>query len=232
MPTRKAIANRRAKRQTAADWRIAGDWWDLCNCAIGCPCVFGSNPTHGVCEGVLTWLIRQGHFGDVQLGGLAVVLIVHFEGSVFDKNREFGFLIDDRADANQRAALERIFTGKAGGVFAAWADLTISLDGVAFMPMRVSHDAENWCVEVPGLVEGLGGPFRKFMVPEGDTCRLYNAPRPEVVPGFITVGQARSNVVTGAFGRRWDLSERSAKHIAFDLRGPKAFTWRRPLATG
>ena len=232
MPTRKAIANRRAKRQTAADWRIAGDWWDLCNCAIGCPCVFGSNPTHGVCEGVLTWLIRQGHFGDVQLGGLAVVLIVHFEGSVFDKNREFGFLIDDRADANQRAALERIFTGKAGGVFAAWADLTISLDGVAFMPMRVSHDAENWRVEVPGLVDGLGGPFRKFMVPEGGTCRLYNAPRPEVVPGFITIGQARRNVVTGAFGRRWDLSERSAKHIAFDLRGPKAFTWRRPLAAG
>jgi hypothetical protein len=232
MPTRKAIANRRAKRQTAADWRIAGDWWDLCNCAIGCPCVFGSNPTHGVCEGVLTWLIRQGHFGDVQLGGLAVVLIVHFEGSVFDKNREFGFLIDDRADATQRAALERIFTGKAGGVFAAWADLTISLDGVAFMPMRVSHDAENWRVEVPGLVDGLGGPFRKFMVPEGGTCRLYNAPRPEVVPGFITIGQARRNVVTGAFGRRWDLSERSAKHIAFDLRGPKAFTWRRPLAAG
>ena len=231
MPTRKAIPNRRAKRQTAADWRIAGDWWDLCNCAIGCPCVFGSNPTHGVCEGVLTWLIREGHFGDVQLGGLAVVLIVHFEGSVFDKNREFGFLIDDRADAQQRAALERIFTGKAGGVFAAWADLTISLDGVAFMPMRVSHDAENWRVEVPGLVDGLGGPFRKFMVPEGGTCRLYNAPRPEVVPGFITVGQARRNVVTGAFGRRWDLSERSAKHIAFDLRGPKTFTWRR-AATG
>jgi hypothetical protein len=20
----------------AIQWRIAGDWWDLCNCAIGC----------------------------------------------------------------------------------------------------------------------------------------------------------------------------------------------------
>ena len=35
-------------------WRIAGDWWDLCNCAIGCPCNFGSDPTLGYCEGVLT----------------------------------------------------------------------------------------------------------------------------------------------------------------------------------
>ena len=71
------------------------------------------------------------------------------------------------------------------------------------------------------MVDGLGGPFRKYMVPEGDTCRIYNAPRPEVVPGFLTVGQAKRNVVTGAFGRSFDWSERSSKHIAFDLRGPK-----------
>jgi len=221
---------RDANAAKAPDWRIKGDWWDLCNCAIGCPCVFGAYPTHGFCEGVLTWLIREGHYGDVRLDGdLAIVLIIHFEGHALEKNREFGFLIDDRADAGQRDALERIFTGKVGGAFAAWADLTISLDGVEFVPMTVRHDAEHWHVEVPGLVDGLGGPYRKYMVPEDDTCRLYNAPRPEVVPGFITVGQAKRNHVTGAFGRNWDLAERSAKHIAFDLRGPKAFTWRRPL---
>ena len=100
-----------------------------------------------------------------------------------EKNREFGFLIDDRADVAQRDALHRIFTGEAGGAFAAWRDLTISLDGVEFVPMQVSHDAESWRVRVPGMVDGLGGPFRKFMVPENDTCRIYNAPRPEVVPG-------------------------------------------------
>ena len=111
MPTRKAATKKQPKAETAPDWRIKGDWWDLCNCAIGCPCVFGSEPTHGFCEGVLTWLIREGQFGDVRLDGeLAVVLIIHFEGSVFDKNREFGFLIDDRANPQQRDALERIST--------------------------------------------------------------------------------------------------------------------------
>ena len=145
------------------------------------------------------------------------------------RNREFGFLIDDRANAAQRDALTRIFTGEAGGAFAAWRDLTVRVDGVEFVPMKVSHDAEDWRVEVPGMVEGLGGPFRKFMVPANDTCRIYNAPRPEVVPGFLTVGQARRNVVTGAFGRKWDWSQRSSKHIAFDLRGPKAFSWRQAL---
>ena len=70
--------------------------------------------------------------------------------------------------------------------------------------MTVTHDAETWRVEVPGLVDGLGGPYRKYMVPHNDTCRIYNAPRPEVVPGFLTVGEAKRNVVTGAFGRNWD----------------------------
>lgn len=228
-----AAPDAQAQPQTAPpDWRIVGDWWDLCNCAIGCPCVFGSNPTLGYCEGVLTWLIRDGSYGTTPLGGnLAVVLVAHWAGNVLEKNREFGFLIDERADPAQREALTNIFTGQAGGAFAAWRDLTISLDGVEFVPMTVTHDAESWKVEVPGLVEGLGGPYRKYMVPENDTCRIYNAPRPEVVPGFITLGHAKRNVITGPFGRTWDWSEKSAKHIGFDLRGPKTFSWRQPLKT-
>ena len=128
-----------ASRNTeAVQWRIAGEWWDLCNCAIGCPCNFGSDPTLGYCEGVLTWLIREGNFGEVPLdGGLAVVLIIHFKGNALEKNREFGFLIDDRASPAQRNALETIVTGKAGGIFEAWRDLTIQLDGVEFVPMTV-----------------------------------------------------------------------------------------------
>ena len=44
-----------------------------------------------------------------------------------------------------------------------------------------------------------------------------------------TLGQAALNIVSGAFGRSWDWSKRSSKHIAFDLTGPDAFTWREPL---
>src|ERR1700719_1335120 len=108
------------------DWRITGDWWDLCNCAIGCPCNFGSDPTYGFCGGGLTWVIRDGNYGDFKFTkDLAVVLISHWEGNVMEKNREFGFLIDDRANSAERAALEKIFTGYAGGAFTAWRDLTI-----------------------------------------------------------------------------------------------------------
>jgi hypothetical protein len=218
-----------AQRNAVPEWRITGDWFDLCNCAVGCPCVFGSDPTLGYCEGLLVWLIREGYFGNVKFGdALGVVLVDHFEGSVLEKNREFGFLIDERANADQRQALKTIFTGEAGGSFAAWRDLTIKVTGVAYVPITIGFDAETWTVEVPGTAKGEGGPFRKYMVPPGDTCRIYNAPRPEVGPGHITVGQSRF-FEADAFGRRFQWQERSSKHIAFDLRGPGAFTWRKPM---
>ena len=220
----------KSQNSNATSWHIAGDWCDLCNCDIGCPCVFGADPTHGYCETVHGWLIHEGNYGDVPLsGGLAVVTVIHFEGNVLEKNREFSFLIDDRASSKQREALETIFTGKAGGAFAAWRDLTIQVDGIDFVPMTVTFTDEEWRVEVPGMVEALGGPYRKHMVPGDDTCRIYNAPRPDTTPGHITVGQAVRNVVTGVFGRNWDWSGRSSKHIAFDLRGPETYTWRKPV---
>ena len=67
------------------------------------------------------------------------------------------------------------------------------------------------------------------MGPDGDTSRVKNAARAEVTPGHLTLGQAVKNVVTGAFGRVFDWTGRSSKHIAFDLRAPQAFTWRKPL---
>jgi hypothetical protein len=215
--------------ETIPDWRIEGDWWDLCSCAIGCPCIFSSNPTQGFCDGALSWLIREGNYGDVPLGGLAFVAIVHFKGNVFEKNREFGWLIDDRADEAQRAALARIVTGEAGGAFAAWADLRIKLHGVEYVPLKLEQTPEAWTVESPGRVSGFGRPFRKFLVPAGGVCTIVNAPRPEVTPGNVTLGEAVKNEVT-AFGKRWSWPGHSAKHIPFEMRGPGAFTWKQSAA--
>jgi hypothetical protein len=45
-------------------WRIAGDWFDHCSCAIPCPCTFAQPPDNGFCESVLFWHILRGHYGD------------------------------------------------------------------------------------------------------------------------------------------------------------------------
>jgi hypothetical protein len=80
---------------------------------------------------------------------------------------------------------------------------------------------------VPGMIDGEGGPYRNLMVPDGKVCKISNAPRPEVGPGDITVGQAKKNVFEG-FGLKWDWSSLSAKHIPFEHIGPGKFTWQKP----
>ena len=135
---------------------------------------------------------------------------------------------EEEIDTRVRHAMELIFTGQVGGHFAAWRDLTVRQLGVMFVPIELTFDDENWKVAVPGMIDGEGGPYRDLMVPNAQVCKISNAPRPEVGPGDITVGQARKNVLD-AFGFKWDWSNYSAKHIPFEHKGPGAFTWRRPL---
>ncbi len=56
-------------------WHIVGDWFDNCSCAIPCPCTFAQAPDNEICESVLFWHIREGHYGDVRLDNLSFVRV-------------------------------------------------------------------------------------------------------------------------------------------------------------
>ena len=54
-------------------WRLVGDYFDVCSCDIPCPCEFAQPPTNNHCEGVLAYHIGEGNYGDVRLDGLNVL---------------------------------------------------------------------------------------------------------------------------------------------------------------
>ena len=56
------------------EWAVKGTWTDACCCKVSCPCLFGSKPTEGFCQGASHLQIEAGNYGDVKLDGLAVVL--------------------------------------------------------------------------------------------------------------------------------------------------------------
>ena len=98
-------------------WHVSGDWFDVCNCTVPCPCTFAQAPTEGECEGILAWHIREGTYGDVRLDDLNVVGLGTFEGNVWagDTKVTVGMYMDERAANGQREALQMIFGGEAGG---------------------------------------------------------------------------------------------------------------------
>jgi hypothetical protein len=60
-------------------WRIRGSYFESCNCDAICRCrridgTPGGGSTHGICTGVLSWLVEEGAADAVDLAGLPVAL--------------------------------------------------------------------------------------------------------------------------------------------------------------
>ena len=101
-------------------WRIRGSYFESCNCDAICPCrridgVPGGRSTHGICTGVLSWLIEEGAADGTDLAGLPVALTLRYSDDEPGSPWTWVLYLDARAAHDQRAALEGIFTGRLGG---------------------------------------------------------------------------------------------------------------------
>jgi hypothetical protein len=207
-------------------WKASGDFFDVCSCNIPCPCTFAQSPTYGDCEGVLAYHIKNGYYGETSLDGLNVLALSYFKGNVWagETKVSIASFIDERANQQQREALQMIFTGKAGGFMAEFAKLLGDVRGMNFAPIKfeVADDLSYWNAEIPGKVvakaEALGGP----MTPAGKRVQTLNPPGSEVGPGTVaTWGTATTDEVNAPEIRfEWKRKGRSSKHIPFDWSGP------------
>jgi hypothetical protein len=101
-------------------WRIRGTYFESCNCDAICPCrridgVAGGRSTHGVCLGVLSWLVEDGEADGVDLSGLPVAVASRYSDDEPGSPWTWALYLDARASEDQRAALESIYTGHLGG---------------------------------------------------------------------------------------------------------------------
>jgi hypothetical protein len=207
-------------------WNLAGDWFDVCKCDVPCPCEFAKPPTGNICQGVLAYHIRHGHYGDIQLDGLNLVALGEFEGNVWagETKVTLGLFIDERADAGQRQALQMIFGGQAGGWPAQFAALVGEMRGVEFAPItfEIADDLAYWQADVPGRVQARAEALTGPTTPPGQRVQLLNPPGSEVGPGqTATWGRATADRVE-AFGFTWEWGGKSSKHIPFDWSGPES----------
>jgi hypothetical protein len=207
-----------------SQWRLSGDWFDVCKCTVPCPCTFAQAPSEGDCEGVLAWHIREGRYGDVTLDGLNVVALGAFDGNIWagETKVTIGMYLDERADDAQRDALQTIFGGQAGGWPGEFGSLIGEVRGVEYAPIdfEVADDLAYWRVEIPGKVEARAEALTGPTTGQGQRVQLHNAPGAEVGPGQIaTWGTATADRADG-FGFSWDWAGRSSKHFPFEWSGP------------
>jgi hypothetical protein len=127
-------------------WRVSGTYVESCNCDAICPCRRidgrpGGRSTHGICLGALSWLIEDGRLDGTVLGGLSVAIASRYSDDEAGSPWSVVLYLDERADREQRAALERIFLGQVPGTQIdhfpwAWKPSVI----LAVRPARIEVD--------------------------------------------------------------------------------------------
>lgn len=125
----------------APAWNMKGTLVIACNCDYGCPCNVNGRPTTGKCEGGWTWQLETGIYGEVKLDGLCMGLYASWPAAIHEGNGVATTLIDDRANAGQREALQSLVEGRSGGPWAIFRKTFTELGGPNYVTYKV--DTEN-----------------------------------------------------------------------------------------
>jgi len=105
--------------QQKVSWKISGELEEACSCDAACPCWWDSKPTKMTCGGGETLFIEKGNYGPTRLDGLAVGMIGQSPAgkSMMESFGKWNFAyvyIEEKANADQRKALEQIALAIAG----------------------------------------------------------------------------------------------------------------------
>jgi len=145
-------------------WLFKSETYDNCNCEINCGCQFNLPSTHGCCQSAFIGHIVDGHFNDTPLAGLNWAGLYKWPGEIAQGNGKRQIVIDDRADAAQRTALETIVSGGAcaplSNFFAVFASTCSEFCETLFLPIDLAADLEGRTarVEIPGVLKSKASP--------------------------------------------------------------------------
>jgi len=151
---------------TYIDWRIRGPEIANCNCNWGCPCQFNALPTHGNCRAMTAMRIDEGHFGNVDLSGLAWAGMFAWPKAIHEGDGEAFVVIDERAEEAQRQALLTILSGEetvpGATIFNVFASVIDHLHEPAFLPIHFELDMNRGVgrVSVDGIMDTNVEPIR------------------------------------------------------------------------
>jgi hypothetical protein len=160
------------------EWSMQGQEFANCNCAVGCPCQFNALPTHGHCRAHTFVQIDQGRFGDVKLDGLRWGIMGLWPGPIHLGNGTFQAIVDERADAKQRAALEAVAHGKETEpgklIWQVFSAMVTKLLPTLYKPIDLTIDLKTCSakVSVPGVIESSASPIRNPMTGADHRARL------------------------------------------------------------
>ncbi|MEC3860193.1 DUF1326 domain-containing protein [Mesobacterium sp. TK19101] len=198
-------------------WAIKGELILNCNCTVFCPCVISLGqhpPTEGDCAGWAGIRIDTGHYGDEDLSGLNVGLLLEIPGRMARGNWKAAAYIDERASEAAYDGLVAIMTGAAGGTTGLFKMLVSEFLGAERAPVVFETEGNERRLMVGRAIKGSVKPVQGA---DGGDVVVTNTQY--WMGPDITVAQASQGRVR-AYGRVWDFDGRSAEICQIDWKGP------------
>ena len=200
-------------------WNLKGGYFENCNCQILCPCVVPGpplEPTEGHCDVGLAFHVDQGDFNGVSLDGINFVIAAHTPGIMGHGGWTTAFYVDERANDQQRQALERILSGEIGGPMAAWMSLTTNMLGIKYEAIDYHEEGMDRRVAIPGVmdfhVRGIRAGRRRR-----SPLRLTNTGHP--VSATLALARGIDCRYTD-HGMEWNNTGRNAHYAKFQWSWP------------
>ncbi len=204
--------------QGTIPWAIRGELILNCNCTVFCPCVISLGdhpPTEGYCMGWAGIRIDEGHYGDEDLSGLNVGLLLEIPGKMGRGNWKAAAYIDERASDAAYHGLVDIMSGKAKGTTGLFKVLVSEFLGAERAPIVFETEGKTRRLMVGRAINGAITP-----VEGADGGDLVVTNTKYWMGPDITVARADQGKVR-AFGRVWDFDGRSAEICQIDWKGPR-----------
>jgi hypothetical protein len=205
-------------------WWMAGDYLENCNCEVLCPCLLGrrnakggalARPTEGHCDVPVVFQIREGAAGTVSLAGTHAALAVYTPGAMGEGHWRVAPYVDARASDGQRAALEQIFTGRAGGPMGRLGALVGEWLPTRVAAIEFGKEGRRRWARIPDVldveIEGIEGRE------PGTEAWIDN------VRHFVSRRLAAARATRGTYrdhGLAWSNTGRNGHYSSFEWRGP------------
>ena len=133
------------------EWAIKADIAESCSCNAPCPCFMGSPSTHDICEGTRLVEIKEGHYNDVSLDGINVLITLRLGEWV-------KYYVSDKATSRQMQATENLLN-------AAFSELTEwgTPPSTERVPIKIERTASTFKFSAPNskvkikMMEGRNG---------------------------------------------------------------------------
>ena len=138
------------------NWRIAGEYFETCNCDYLCPCIYTNmqaQPTHDTCIAAIVMRINDGTFGDTDLGGVAFIIAISVDGPMAGGNWTVGLIIDDKANDAQVDVVGQICSGDVGGPMEMGAALVGNFAGIERAAIEIDKREMSFSVKAGALFE-------------------------------------------------------------------------------